>query len=155
MDLNFLQTSFKSILDQYHLNSNIRYRNIAFSSKNLADLDDVTQTLRSLLPGYEIWKSPSKQGAPESLISRKSFLDSFSRVQQEGVIIHQPEQWLSHWPLLEKQAFWSTVGMWHGQVNLILVFAESHEFQTINNGYFKSLSLEGLNIRVWFPARAE
>jgi len=155
MDLNFLHTSLKSVLTQFHLKSNLRYQNIALSSKNLADLDDISQTLRSLLPGYAVWKSPSKQGAPESLISRKSFLDSISRVKQEGVIIHQPEQWLSHWPLLEKQAFWSTVGMWHGQTNVILVFAESHEFQSINNGYFKSLSLEGLNIRIWRPARAE
>lgn len=155
MDLNFLHSSLKTTLENFHIKSNIRYRNIAFSSKKLADLYDVTQTLRSLMPGYAVWQNPGKQGAPESLTSRKNFLECISGIQQEGVIIHQPEQWSSHWPLLEKQAFWSTVGMWHGHTNIILVFAESHEFQKINNDYFKPSSLDGLNIRMWRPARAE
>lgn len=155
MDLNFLHNTLKKTLSNFHLKLDIRYRNIAFSSKNLADLDDVTQTLRSLMPGYAVWHNPGKQGTPESLASGKSLLKCISEIQQEGVIIHQPEQWSSHWPLLEKQAFWSTVGMWHSHTNIILVFAESHEFQKINNDYFKPLSLEGLNIRVWRPIRAE
>lgn len=155
MDLNFLHSSLKTTLENFHIKSNIRYRNIAFSSKKLADLYDVTQTLRSLMPGYAVWQNPGKQGAPELLANRKNLLECISRIQQEGVIIHQPEQWSSHWTLLEKQAFWSTVGMWHGHTNIILVFAESYEFQKINNDYFKPLLLEGLNIRVWRPIRAE
>lgn len=155
MDLNFLHSTLKEALSQYHLKANIRYKNIAFSSKNLAVLDDVTQTLRSLLPGYSVWQNPGKQGAPDVTGSMKYFQQCMNDVQQEGIIIHQPEQWLSHWHLLEKQAFWSMLGMWHDQTNIVLVFAESHEFQKSNNDYFKPLPLDGLSICLWRPARAE
>ncbi|MCK9608998.1 MAG: hypothetical protein M0R33_21385 [Methylomonas sp.] len=155
MDLNFLQNSLRESLTQFHLSPTIRYKNIAFSSKKLSDLDDVTQTLRSLLPGYSVWQNPGRQGAPKSISSRQTLLHCISDIQQEGVIIHQPEQWSSHWPLLEKQAFWSALGMWQSQINVVLVFAESDEFQQINNAYFKPKLIDGLTISVWCPMRAE
>lgn len=155
MDLNFLQNSLRECLSQFHLSSNIRYKNIAFSSKRLADLDDVTQTLRGLLPGYAVWQNPGRQDAPRSIATRKALLQCISDIPQEGVIIHQPEQWSSHWPLLEKQAFWSALGMWQNQINVVIVFAESDEFQQINNAYFKPKIIDGLNVSVWRPIRAE
>lgn len=155
MDLNFLQNSLRECLSQFHLAPNIRYKNIAFSSKRLSDLDDVTQTLRGLLPGYTVWQNPGRQDAPKSITSRKALLQCISDIQQEGVIIHQPEQWSSHWPLLEKQAFWSALGMWQNQINVVVVFAESDEFQKINNAYFKPKLMDGLNVSVWRPIRAE
>jgi hypothetical protein len=155
MDLNFLQNSLRECLSQFHLSPNIRYKNIAFSSKKLSDLDDVTQTLRGLLPGYTIWQNPGRQGSPKSITSRKVLLQCISDIQQEGVIIHQPEQWSSHWPLLEKQAFWSDLGMWQNQINVVVVFAESDGFRQINNAYFNSKIIDGLNVSVWRPIRAE
>ena len=155
MDLNFLQNSLRDSLAEFHIAPNIRYRNIAFSSKKLAALDDVTQTLRGLLPGYAVWQIAGIHNAPKTITSRNALLKCISDIQQKGVIIHQPEQWLSHWPLLEKQAFWSALSMWQNQINVVLVFAESDEFQQINNTYFKPKILEGLNMHVWRPIRAE
>lgn len=155
MDLNFLHNTLKTRLEQSHLKANIRYHNIGFSSKNLRDLDDITQTLRSLLPNYTLWQQPGMQSAPELMISRKNFQDRILAANQAGIIIHQPEQWLSQWSLVEKQAFWSAVGMWHGNTKLVLTFAESDEFQQINNAYFKAQPLDGLAINFWRPARAD
>ncbi|MBE0472324.1 MAG: hypothetical protein IBX55_22795 [Methyloprofundus sp.] len=89
------------------------------------------------------------------MISRKHFQDQILTANQAGIIIHQPEQWLCQWSLLEKQAFWSAVAMWHGSTKLVLTFAESDEFQQINNAYFKSRPLDGLAIKFWRPARAD
>ena len=155
MDLKFLQHILKETLDKSHLSKKVRYQNIGFSSKSLADLDDVTQTLRVLLPDYEVWKSPGKHDVPAMAISRKKLQDKILASTHQGIIIHQPEQWLNHWSLVDKQAFWSALGMWHGRTKVVLSFAESDEFQQINNAYFKSQSLDGVAINFWRPARAE
>ncbi len=155
MDLNYLNRTLKKVLAKYHIPSAIRYRNIAFSSKNLADLDDVAQALRSILPDYWIWQIPGIKGAPDSLTNRKHFLQAIFQSQHDGVIIQQPEQWTSNWSLLDKQAFWSDISLKHGSTNVVLVFAESHSFHEINSNYFKQLPLDGLNVRIWLPIRAE
>lgn len=155
MDLNFLSTTLSTTLEQYHTESSLRYCNVGFSSKSLRDLDDITQTLRALLPRYALWQQPKMQTTPELIVSRKLYEAKILATQEEGVIIHQPEQWLNQWSLLEKQAFWSTVAMWHSTKKVVLVFAESDEFQIINNAYFKEKPLEGLAIKLWRPARAD
>ncbi|MDC9727753.1 MAG: hypothetical protein PSN04_00295 [Methyloprofundus sp.] len=155
MDLNFLSATLKTTLEQYHTESSLRYCNVGFSSKSLRDLDDITQTLRALLPRYALWQQPTMQSTPELIVSRKLFEAKILATPEEGVIIHQPEQWLNQWSLLEKQAFWSTIAMWHSAKKLVLVFAESNEFQIINNTYFKEKSLDGLAIKLWRPARAD
>ena len=155
MDLNFLNTTLKETLDQYHSENSLRYCNVGFSSKSLRDLDDVTQTLRALLPRYALWQQPKMKSTPELIVSRKHFEEKILETPEEGVIIHQPEQWLNQWSLLEKQAFWSAIGMWHSTKKIVLVFAESDEFQTINNAYFKDKPLDGFAIKVWRPARAD
>jgi hypothetical protein len=128
---------------------------VGLSSKSLLDLDDITQTLRALLPSYALWQQPKMQSTPELMVSRKLFEEKILNTPEEGVIIHQPEQWLNQWSLLEKQAFWSTIAMWHSTKKVVLVFAESDEFQTINNAYFKDKPLDALAIKVWRPARAD
>jgi len=155
MDLNFLSTMLKDVLEQHHSASNLRYCNVGFSSKSLRDLDDITQTLRALLPRYALWQQPKMQSTPELIVSRKYFEEKILETQEEGVIIHQPEQWLNQWSLLEKQAFWSAIAMWHSSKKVVLVFADSDEFQIINNTYFKETPLDGLAIKLWRPARAD
>lgn len=154
MDLNFLYESLSLSLVHFHQPVHVRYRNIAFSSKDLSVLDDITQSLRRLLPEYGLWVNPGVMSAPESVISRKAFLDTIRLLPKEGLIIQQPAQWLNHWPLTDKQAFWSTLGMWHDAIKIIIVFAAGDEFQQINNAYFKSHALEGLPIKLWLPAHA-
>ncbi|MDF1584714.1 MAG: hypothetical protein P1P78_15585, partial [Methyloprofundus sp.] len=85
MDLNFLQNTLRTALEQAHLKPTIRYHNIGFSSKDLCDLDDITQTLRGLLPGYTLWRQPGMQSAPESVISRKHFQDQILTANQAGI----------------------------------------------------------------------
>jgi len=154
MDLSFLHSNVQNSLEEFHIKTNIRYRNIGFSSKSLRDLDDVTHTLRELLPNYALWELPSMQTAPKQTISRKGFQEKILAIKHEGLIIHQPEQWLSQWSLLEKQAFWSALGMSHANKKVVFVSAESDEFQQTNNGYFKSQLLDGLSINLWRPVRA-
>jgi len=154
MDLNFLSTTLKAALEQHHSEGSLRYCNVGFSSKSLRDLDDVTQTLRALLPSYALWQRPKMQSTPDLIVARKLFVEEILETPEEGVIIHQPEQWLNQWSLLEKQAFWSAIAMWHNTKKLVLVFADSNEFQIINNAYFKEKPLDGLAIKLWRPARA-
>jgi len=155
MDFNYLQSRLKETLEQSHLNRDVRYCNIGFSSKNLADLDDITLSLRVLLPNYLFWQTPGMQSSPDLITSRKKLIDKILASEHQGIIIHQPEQWLSQWSLVDKQAFWSALGMSHGNTKVVLSFAESDEFQLINNKYFKATPLSGLAINLWRPARAE
>jgi hypothetical protein len=155
MDLNILQELLRNALAQFHQGQQVRYHNIGFSSKDLRDLDDVTQTLRGLLPNYIHWEGPGIMQAPIGTITRSDFAHSILSAPGDGLIIQQPEQWLSHWQLTDKQAFWSDLGMWHGTKKVVLVFAASDEFQQINNAYFKPQLLGGVPIKLWRPARAE
>lgn len=154
MDLNFLHETLSNLLTRFHQPAHVRYRNIAFSSKELSVLGDITQSLRRLLPEYGVWISPNVMHAPDSTILRKDLLDTIMSLPKEGLIIQQPAQWLNHWSLTDKQAFWSTLGMCHDTIKIIIVFAAGDEFQQINNAYYKSHALEGLPIKLWLPARA-
>ncbi len=157
MDLEYLQRQLKETLEQVHLEDNIRYCNVGFSSKNLEDLDDITQSLRVLLPNYVVWREPGIQGVPSSHVFRKQLQEKIFKSEHQGIIIHQPEQWLCEWLLLDKQAFWSKLSMSHGATKVVLSFAESDEFQQINNKYFKlsPSPLAGLLINTWIPNRAD
>ena len=150
MDLNLLQELLRNSLAQFQ-----RYHNIGFSCKDLRDLDDVTQVLRGLLPKYIHWEGPGIMQAPIGNITRCDYMHSILSVPADGLIIQQPEQWLCHWQLTDKQAFWSDLGMWHGVKRVVVVFAASDEFQQINNSYFKPQLLEGVPIKLWRPIRAE
>ena len=154
MDINLLQDVLTSALNQYHLNKIVRYKNIGFSSKDIGEIQDVAQTLKTLLPNYSYWEDPEVTQAPSAIITRHNFINSILSVPTEGLIIKQPEQWLNAWSLLDKQAFWSDLGMWHDAKKVIVIFAASNEFQIINNAYFKPQLLDGLPIKLWIPARA-
>ena len=58
MDINLLQDVLMSALNQYHLNKIVRYKNIGFSSKDIGEIQDVAQTLKTLLPNYSYWEDP-------------------------------------------------------------------------------------------------
>lgn len=154
MDINLLQDVLMSALNQYHLNKIVRYKNIGFSSKDIGEIQDVAQTLKKLLPSYSYWEDPEVTHAPSAINTRHNFINSILSVPTEGLIIKQPEQWLNAWSLLDKQAFWSDLGMWHGAKKVIVIFAASNEFQIINNAYFKPQLLDGVPIKLWLPARA-
>lgn len=154
MDINLLQDVLMSALNQYHLNKIVRYKNIGFSSKDIGEIQDVAQTLKKLLPSYSCWEDPEVTQAPSAINTRHNFINSILSVPTEGLIIKQPEQWLNAWSLLDKQAFWSDLGMWHGAKKVIVIFAASNEFQIINNAYFKPQLLDGVPIKLWLPARA-
>lgn len=155
MDLSFLNNALKQTLDQFHLDPKIRYKNIAFSSRIIADLNPITQSLSSLLPEYPVWKTPGEQGAPQFISSLKFILECIADVKQEGVIIHKPEEWTNNLPLLEKQAFWSALGMWQKPTKVVLVCAESNEFHKSNSAYFNPQIIDGFNITLWRPKRAD
>ena len=154
MDINLLQDVLLSALNQYHLNRIVRYHNIGFSSKDIGEIQVVAKTLKTLLPDYTYWEQPDHTQAPSTIITRHNFKNSILSVPTEGLIIQQPEQWLNAWPLVDKQAFWSDLGMWHGTKKVIVIFAASNDFQIINNAYFKSQLLDGVPIKLWLPARA-
>jgi hypothetical protein len=155
MDLNLLKKLLRNALAQFHQGQQVRYHNIGFSSKDLQDLDNVTQTLKELLPDYIHWEGPGIMDAPIGTITRSDYAHAILSAPVDGLIIQQPEQWLSHWQLTDKQAFWSDLGMWHGTKKVVVVFAASDEFQQINNAYFKPRLLDGVPIKLWRPARAE
>ena len=155
MDLKFLDESLASSVERYHLNPNVRYRNIAFSSSDLAVLDDITQSLRRLLPQYCLWESPRILTAPDSNISRRELINSIKSFTHKGLIIKHPAQWLNHWQQGDKQAFWSTIAMLHNCTKVIIVFAAGSDFQQINSSYYNFYTLDGLPIKLWLPARAE
>lgn len=117
-------------------------------------LDVIAQNLRILLPNYTVWSEPGNIATPPCNISRRDYVKAILSVDGDGLIIQQPEQWLSYWPLTDKQALWSALSLWHDSKKVILVFAAGDEFQQINNAYFKPLGLDGLPIQLWRPVRA-
>ena len=153
MNTAFLAAPLRKIFDHYHA-SNQRYRHLAFSSKDFALLPDITITIKSCLPNYQVWdgNQPIAQ-SPSVDCSRFDFIQK-TFAQPEGLIIVQPDYWFRHWSLLDVQAFWSALSTRSGGQNVIVVFAQSNEFSHINQHYFLPSELQGTAITLWVSSKA-
>jgi hypothetical protein len=132
-----------------------RYRNLGFSSKDFAVLNQITQTLKTLLPDYTVWdvNQPNLNNTPPQTCSRKDFIEQAFDLSRTGLIISEPDFWLSRWHILDKQAFWSALSTRFGGHNVIVVFPENHAFAQINQHYFYSKTLDSTPITAWISTK--
>lgn len=132
-----------------------RYRNLGFSSKDFVALHQITQTLTTVLPDYTVWDAnqPNLNNAPLLNCSHWDFIEQAFDSLDTGLIISEPDYWLSRWQILEKQAFWSALSTRFGGHNVIVVFPENHAFAQINQHYFYSKTLDSTPITAWISTK--
>lgn len=154
MNTPLFEAPIKTILTDYHVPT-LRYRHLAFSSKNLAMLEQITDALQTLLPEYTVWngEKPDLNAAPVTGCPRQDFIAQAFDAPHAGLIISQPEYWLSRWDILDKQAFWSALSTRHGGHHVIVVFAEGDSFAKINQHYFRPLILESIPVTAWVSTK--
>jgi len=154
MNKALFEAPIKTTLAEYHA-PHVRYRHLAFSSKNVAVLEQITSTLQTFLPHYTVWngEKPDVNAAPEWSCPRHDFIQKVFDAPHEGLIISQPEYWLRRWHILDKQAFWSALSTRHGGHNVIVVFAEGDMFAKINQHYFNPYTLEAIPVTAWISTK--
>lgn len=149
-----LEQQLVGVLNHYHAPT-IRYQHLAFSSKDVLILDELAGTLQRLLPAYSLWNGEQANitQAPASSCSRKQFVDQVFDAPHPGLIIQQPQYWFQHWPILEKQAFWSTLSERHGGHCVIVIFTEGNDFARINQHYFTPQPLDSTAVTAWVSTK--
>lgn len=153
--MSALEHALKNCLADFHA-SNVRYRHLGFSSKNLNALDKILETLTELLPTYRVWNGEKPdQNTPPLRISRKQFVEKVFEDSVQGLIIFQPFEWLNRWHILDKQAFFSALSTHHGGYNVIVIFWEGNEFATINHRYFEAKPLASTPITAWISTKTK
>ncbi|MDO9424926.1 MAG: hypothetical protein Q7T40_12155 [Methylobacter sp.] len=151
----FLETPLRKIFAQYHAPS-VRYRHLAFSSKDVLVLDELATVITKILPGYTVWDgNQSTAQSPISQCSRSDFIQQTFDSQQTGLIIVRPDEWLRHWPLPDKQAFWSALSTRHGGHHVVVVFSGGNDFAQQNNHYFVPHELQGTAITLWVSSKTQ
>lgn len=154
MTLLPFENQIKTILTEFHSPTQ-RYRNLGFSSKDFVALNQITQTLKILLPDYTFWEGnePNLNSAPPFTCSHWDFIQQAFDSLHTGLIISEPDYWLSRWQILEKQAFWSVLSTRFGGHNVIVVFPENYAFAQINQHYFYSKMLDSIPITAWISTK--
>lgn len=154
MDTVFLEQQLTDLFAHYHA-PNARYRHTAFSSKDLALLDELIDALKKVLGHYTLWHgyNTESNNAPPSQCSRRQFMQQIFSSDLKDLIICYPEQWLRHWPTDDKRAFWSALSGRDGGRNVIVVFAENAEFAQLNQHYFTPQPLALTAINFWVSTR--
>jgi hypothetical protein len=151
----FFETPLRDIFALYY-SPNVRYRHLAFSSKELSVLDELAAVIKKILPDYTVWdgKQPTAQ-SPVAHCSRFDFIQQAFDARQIGLIIVRPDQWLRHWALLDKQAFWSALSTRHGGHPVVVIFSGGNDFAQQNNHYFVPHSLQGTAITLWASSKIQ
>ena len=140
------ETLLRDIFTQYYA-PNVRYRHLAFSSKELPALDQLATAIKKILPEYTVWDGNQQIAqASDTHCSRFDFIQQAFDTQQTGLVIVRPDQWLRHWTMLDKQAFWSALSTRHGGHPVIVIFSNGNDFAQQNNHYFVEHSLQGTSI---------
>jgi len=154
MDQAFLKQQLTTLFAHYHAPDK-RYCHTAFSSKDLALLNELITALTNVLSDYTLWHGyqSDANNAPPPRCSRSQFIQQVFNRESTGLIICYPEQWLRHWSALDKQAFWSALSSRHGGGNVIVVFAENAEFAQLNQHYFTPQPLAATAINFWVSTR--
>jgi len=154
ISLEFLASTLLEILRTYHA-PEIRYRHLAFSCKELVLIDSISDTLKSLLPDFSIWRGgiPDESAPPTLACSRAEFIAEVFDTPRNGLIIEQPHYgWLS-WPITDKQAFWSALSARQSGHPVIVVFVENNDFAELNQQYFIGRELSGLPVKLWVSTK--
>jgi hypothetical protein len=60
---------------------------------------------------------------------------------------------MRHWSIQDKQAFWSALSMRHGGHNVVVIFAENHEFHSQNNHYLLPHELPNTALNYWISSK--
>ncbi len=149
MSLVFFETALQDIFTQ-HYAPNVRYRHLAFSSKELHVLDELASLIKKILPDYAVWdgNQPTSQ-VPDAHCSRFDFIQEAFDIPKAGLIIVRPDQWLRHWALTDKQAFWSALSTRHGGHPVLVIFSGGNDFARQNNHYFIPHALQGTAVTLW------
>lgn len=149
VSLAFFETALHDIFTQYYA-PNVRYRHLAFSSKELPVLDELASLIKKILPDYAVWDgNQPKQKIPDAHCSRFDFIQEAFDIPKTGLIIVRPDQWLRHWALADKQAFWSALSTRHGGHPVLVIFSGGNDFARQNNHYFIPHSLQGTAVTLW------
>jgi hypothetical protein len=147
-----LATQLHDIFAHYHA-PNVRYKHLAFSSKNFSTLKTLQQTLQETLPDYEIWDDmQSESSMPTQGCSRFDFLQQTFH-HTKPLLIFYPDAWLRYWSLQDQQAFWAQLSTQYGGKNIVVLFEETHDFTKQNNHYFLPNKLPNTEITLWISTK--
>jgi len=152
MQTTILNRTLMDIFTIYHARAT-RYRHLAFSCKELAELDSVTHAISALLPDYTVWWGNPEPIGPSLSCSRSEFIAGVFDAPHNGLIIGQPHYWWLSWPITDRQAFWSALSARQYGHPVIVVFIENHEFAELNQHYFRGSELPGLPVKLWVSTK--
>jgi hypothetical protein len=153
--MTIFETPLRDIFTQYYA-PNVRYRHLAFSSKELPVLDELAIAIKKILPDYTVWDGNNPTPlAPEAHCSRFDFIQQAFDIQRMGLIIVRPDQWLRHWSLLDKQAFWSALSTRHRGHPVVVIFSGGNDFAKQNNHYFIPHALQGTAVTLWTSTKTQ
>jgi hypothetical protein len=147
IELKVLAEKTKSVIDEFHLNQNRRYRTVCFMSKDIRSSEGVKNAFYIELSSYERWLSPGQGDSPIYGISRVTFEKEILKDTSRGLLIYRPEDWITNWSKIDQAAFWSFISMLHGQRDVVLVTTLSAKSDI--KRYMNEFWIEGTGISFW------
>jgi hypothetical protein len=103
--MSAFEHDLKNCLANYHA-VNVRYRHLAFSSKDVSELENIKLVLKNILSDYTVWDGfyPDEKSPPANC-SRSDFIRQTFNSHTQGLIIFQPDYWMRHWSILTNKHF--------------------------------------------------
>lgn len=126
-----------------------RYQGIVITSNNLMDQDKLSATLRQHYPYFDYWHHPSIDPAPSLDCYITEFCECAFHTPRQGLLIVDPEQWLSRWNLPNQGTFWSRLSGHHAGYPVIVLAKDVIATTQLLETYFKPQSLSSAEARLW------
>lgn len=147
INLKVLTEKIRLTLEKYHIDENIRYKNICFMTKDIRLAEAIKNFFYIELSTYEQWFEPDQGSSPNYGVSRLEFEKKILNNISNGLLIYRPEEWMSSWPKPEQAAFWSFISMLHGQRDIVLVTTLSSHSDI--SYYMNGFEIDNMSVSYW------
>lgn len=126
-----------------------RYQGIVITNNDLMVQQKLSDTLRESYQDFDYWHHPSVDTAPALDCYVTEFCERAFHTPRQGLLIVDPEQWLSRWNLPNQGTFWSRLSGHYAGYPIIVLAKDAIATTRLLETYFKPQSLSDAEARLW------
>lgn len=126
-----------------------RYQGLVITSNDLMVQEKLSATLHQHYPDFDYWHHPGMGSTPALNCYVTEFCQCAFHTPRQGLLIVDPEQWLSRWNLPNQGTFWSRLSGHYAGYPVIVLAKDAIATTQLLETYFKPQSLPSAEARLW------
>lgn len=136
-----------SVLSNYY--TSCRYQGVVISCDYLPRQSELAEAVREYYPAFDYWHQADAADAPPWGCYVTEFCQNVFRKTRQGLIILDPEQWLSQWSGANQATFWSQLSGHYAAAPIIAIAKDVPATTQHLENHFKPQRLTDARTRFW------